>query len=346
MAKKAPSANGSPVTLKTIADALGVSVTTVGRALKNGHRISPEMVTKVQAKADELGYVRNLDAVKLRTGKTYVVMAFLAFSDDEEIGDSGSVGLLHGIHHRFSGTDYSVRAVPVALGESGLEKMREAVKGRNVDGIILDHTEPQDERVRFLLEHDIPFVTFGRTELFSEHSYFDLDNEDAAYQQTMALINNGQRRIALLDADSRYIFSRQRVRGYQRALLESGIPFDENLVKHIKLHADIAKDISQKLIQEQQADAFVCVNELVFLGARAGVRAILGSAYQQIGFSLRSGTNIAAYINSPSYISYYSRLDAGWSLADFLYRRIQGETVESCQRIEKTVIKQALALDF
>ena len=69
-----------PVTLKTSAAEIGVSVTTVARALKDGHKISPDMVRKVRETAARLGYVRNLEGARLRTGSSFVIMAFLGFS--------------------------------------------------------------------------------------------------------------------------------------------------------------------------------------------------------------------------------------------------------------------------
>ena len=328
----------APVTLRTIADAVGVSVTTVARALKDGERISPEMVRKVRETADALGYVRNMDGVKLRTGKTFIAMAFLSFSGEEEVGDSGSVGLLNGMHQQFAGTDYAVRAIPVEMGESGLEKLQQVVRGRNCDGLVLDHTEPQDARVRYLLEHDVPFVTFGRTELFSDHAWFDLDNEFAAWQGTKALIDAGYRNIALLEADQRYLFARQRLRGYRRALDEAGIPPRETLVRPVEMKPDVVREAASQLVAEG-ADSFVCVNELVFLGARAGVRRVAGSASEQVGYSMRSGTNLGAYIGTRVHISYFSRLEAGRILASLLLKRIDGAAPEECQQLARTELR-------
>ena len=336
MARKSP--GSAPVTLKTIADTLGVSVTTVARALKNGEKISPEMIQKLRKTADELGYVRNMDGVKLRTGKTFVVMAFLSFSNEEEVGDAGSVGLLNGIHQRFSGTDYAVRAVPVTFGETGLDKLRQVVTGRNADGIILDHTEPQDARVKYLLEQNIPFITFGRTELSPAHPYFDIDNEETAYQGTKSLIDQGYRRIAMLDADPRYSFVSQRVIGYHRALSEACLAADPTLMRHIDLRANVAKAAAAELV-DGGADAIVCVNELVFLGARAGVHQVLGPKAKTIGFSLRSGTNLGDYVSAPVNTSYFSRLEAGCNLADLLLKRIDGASVDACQSIGTTELR-------
>lgn len=328
----------APVTLRTIADSLGVSVTTVARALGRGDRLSPGTVHRVREAARELGYVRNLDGVKLRTGQTFVIMAFLGHSDEEEVGDSGSVGLLNGLHQHLAGTDYALRAVPVRLGESALDQIAAVVRGRNCDGLILDHTEPQDARVRYLLEQDVPFVTFGRTELYSEHAWFDVDNEFAALQGTRALIAEGHRRIALVDADPRFLFVRQRLRGYRAALAEAGIAPDEALVRHVDLRADAARAAARDLAAAG-ADGFVCVNELVFLGARAGVRDALAGADGQIGYSLRAGTNLAAYVGTRVHACHFSRLAAGRALAELLLRRIEGAPAGACQRIARTELR-------
>lgn len=335
---KTPTVSSSPVTLKTIADSLGVSVTTVGRALKDGHKIGEATVQKVKAEADRLGYVQNLDGLKLRTGKTLVVMAFLGHTTEEEIGDSGSVGLLNGIHSRFVGTGYAVRTVPVTIGESGLDKIEEVVRGRNADGIILDHTRPQDARVRYLLEQDFPFVSFGRTELYSDHAYFDLDNELAAYQGTKNLIEAGYKKIAMLDADADFLFVKQRMRGYASALGEAGLVLDPDMVRHIPLEADLARETTRELVG-RGADAIVCVNELVFLGARAACRDALRRDPKSIGFSVRTGTNIGEYLGTPMTASYFSRHEAGWNLADLLLKRIGGADMADCQIVAEPVLR-------
>lgn len=326
------------MTLKTIADEVGVSVTTVTRALRDGHRIGAATVEKVRAAAERLGYVRNLDGLKLRTGQTFVIMAMLGFTNEEEVGDSGSVGLLNGLHTRFSETEYSVRTIPITIGDSGMYRLREVVRGRNADGLVLDHTELEDERVQFLLENDVPFVTFGRTSLSERHAYLDIDNEHAAWQGTSALVNAGYQRIALLDADPRFVFVKQRLEGYRRALAENGLDFDPSLVEHLSLEADVARERAGKLTRDG-IDAFVCVNELVFLGARAGARRALGAEARDLGFSFRSGTNIGEYIGTPVHASYFSRVQAGWTLADLLLRRMDGVPVQSCQKIVQTELR-------
>lgn len=333
-------AAGERPSLKTIAKHLNMSVTTVSRALGDGERISDGTIRRVRAAADQLGYVRNLDGVKLRTGRSLVVFALLASAPEEEVGDTSAVGLLYGIHERFVGTDYSVRAIPLQVGDDVMPTLRDIVKGRLADGIILDHTDVADERVNYLQSVGLPFVTFGRTEGLPAHAYFDVDNEDTAYTCAKALLHHGFRRIAALEPDLRFTFARQRLNGYRRALAEAGIPFDESLVRHIELNAETARRNARDLIVEQGADSFVCVNEIVLLGALAAARDAGAVVGRDMGVATRSGTNIAAYLPVPLIVSFYSRIGAGRRLADFLLRRIEGEPLASLQRVDRAELRE------
>ncbi len=336
MSQKRP--DSSAVTMKTIAEKLGVSVTTVSRSMEDGYKTSPETVARVREMAIRLGYVRNLDGKKLRTGKSLVMMALLGSTREEEVGDSGSVGLLNGIHRRFSATEYSVRTAPVMIGADGLDKVQEIVRGRNADGLILDHTLPQDDRIRFLLEKNHPFVTFGRSDMCSEHAYFDIDNEYAAWQGTTSLASFGYTRIALLEASPEFLFVRQRMPGYARALQDAGLIVEPRLIRHIPLEADIAREEARSLMSEG-VDAIVCVNEAVFLGARAGIRQERPELLDTFGFAARTGTNIGEYIGTPIHASHYSRLNAGWNLADILLKLIDGAPVTQCQKVVRTELR-------
>ncbi|TKW65553.1 MAG: LacI family transcriptional regulator [Paracoccus denitrificans] len=327
--------SGAPVTLKTIAAELGVSVTTVARALKDGDRISAETVQRVRDAADRLGYVRNLEGAKLRTGRSLVIMAFLSFSTEEEVGDSGSVGLLNGIHQRLAGTDYAVRGVPVMPGQAALDQLRAVVRGRLADGVILDHIEAEDARIDFLLKAGLPFVTYGRTATPEQHPWFDIDNEQAAFQGTDALIRAGYRRIATIEGDRRFTFVQQRRQGHRRALASHGISPDPAL----EICSEIAADTARRnagLLLDQGADAFHCVNELAFLGALAGVRDRLGARADRIGFALRAGTKLAEYVATDSFVTYHERRQAGMRLADLVLRRIDGVPISACQELQET----------
>lgn len=328
------------VTLKSIAARLGVSVSTVARSLRDGDRISPETVELVRKVADEMGYVRNLDGVKLRTGNSFVIMALLGISADDDVSDSGAVGLLHGIHKRLEETDYSVRVAPVFLGAQAIDQLKRVVAGRKADGIILDQTKSDDERVSFLIESETPFITFGRDSRCTEHAYFDLDNEQAAFDTTVGLIRAGARRIGLLGGDVRYQFVRQRMDGYKAALAAHDIAFDPAIVKLVPIEASTAKEAALDLIKTHKVDAINCVNELAMFGANSALKTDQSLSPRPIQLASVSGTNIGQYLHNDLLVAYYSRVQAGWELADLLLQSLQGQPLDKVQQVAKMEIRQ------
>lgn len=109
-------------------------------------------------------------------------------------------------------------------------------------------------------------------------------------------------------------------------------------MRHIELDANEARNAAAS-ITAAGADAFVCLNELFFWGARAGARRMLGAKAHDIGYSVRTCTNFAEYIDTTVYASHYSRLETGLMLADLLLKRLDGAPLESCQRIEEAELR-------
>jgi LacI family transcriptional regulator len=110
------------------------------------------------------------------------------------------------------------------------------------------------------------------------------------------------------------------------------------MVRHIAPEADVARKEARALTA-RGADAIVCVNELVFLGARAACCDALRRDPNAIGFSVRAGANIGEYLGTSMTASYFSRFEAGWNLADLLFRRIKGAAMAACQIVAKPVLR-------
>ena len=164
----------SNITLKTLAKRTGFSVTTVSRALKNGPEINIETRKKVVEVANILNYQPNLYAYRLKMGKTFQLCFFLNQLDDISNYEKQ---IIKGIFKSLNNSNYELIVKPI-FRSNQVDAIREVVEKKLADGIIISHTTLNDERVKFLLEKNFPFVTHGRTELFSEHPYFDNDHAD------------------------------------------------------------------------------------------------------------------------------------------------------------------------
>lgn len=328
----------SAVTLKDIARHLNLSVTTVARSLGDGTKIGPDTIARVRAAARELGYVRNLDGLRLRTGRSMTMLAILGSAEDSEIGDPGAAGLMTGMQKRLSGTGYTINSLPVALTDRSPAQLGRLLQGHRGDGVIIDHIEPDDPRIALLDRLGLPFVAFGRTGPAARHAYFELDNRHAAHQGTAALIARGFRRPALVEAAPDLNFARERVQGYRDAIQEAGLPFDPALIVHCPTDAAAIRLATRSLAVTRRPDSWVCSNEIFLFGTMAGARDA-GQPVDRTGFSVRTATNVGAYLGVPLTAAHYPREQVGWHLADLLLQRINGTPPDKLQRIDRTEIR-------
>lgn len=203
-------AEGRP-TLKTIAQLAGLSVATVGRALKNAPDIGEETKRRVRELALQVGYRPNRAGVRLRTGKTNVIA--LVRSVQEDMLNHTSE-MINGIAAALRGTSYHMILMPYFLEEDPLTPIRYLVETGSADGVIIHQTTPDDERVRYMLARGFAFATHGRTELDTPHPYFDFDNETFARLIVQRMAARGRRRLALLAPPMSHCYSRHMHRGF------------------------------------------------------------------------------------------------------------------------------------
>ena len=167
----------------------GLGVTTVSRALKDAPEIGEETRRRVQLVARQVGYRPNRAGVRLRTGKTNVIS--LVLNTEEQI--SGFVSdIIYGISEALAQTPYHLIVTPYSRTNDPLEPVRYVVETGSADGIIISRTEPDDKRVRYMLERGFPFATHGRTDIGMPHPFHDFDNHAFARDAVQKLASLGR----------------------------------------------------------------------------------------------------------------------------------------------------------
>jgi LacI family transcriptional regulator len=221
---------GERPTLKTIAFMTGLGVTTVSRALKDAPDISQETKERVRLVATQIGYHPNRAGVRLRTGKTNVISLILNI-DEELMGLTSHI--VYGISEVLASTNYHLIVTPYRSDRDPMAPVRYIVETGSADGVILSSIEPEDPRVKLLLERNLPFATHGRTELGLPHPYHDFDNEAYAYDAVRRLAERGRRRLAILEPLPRFTFFHHMHAGYLAGLRDFGcerVPFRDATV--------------------------------------------------------------------------------------------------------------------
>ncbi|MCB1469414.1 MAG: substrate-binding domain-containing protein [Rhizobiaceae bacterium] len=234
-----PSDERNRPTLKTIAFMTGLGVTTVSRALKDAPEIGVETRKRVQLVARQIGYRPNRAGVRLRTGKTNVIS--LVLDTREQIGGFVS-DMIYGISEQLAQTPYHLIVTPHSRNHDPMEPIRYLVETGSADGIIISQTQPDDPRVRYMIERQFPFATHGRTTANGEHPYHDFDNRAFARIAVRRLAERGRKRLALLAPPSSLTYQHHMRSGFLDGLEEiqgSEVPLtsvtNEHTIDEIRL---------------------------------------------------------------------------------------------------------------
>jgi len=318
-------------TLRTIADATGFAVTTVSRALSDDPRIAAKTRAIVAEVAEQLGYVPDRAAQRLRTGRTKVISLLLNL-DHEFLGFTSE--FLAGFTGALDGTDYSVTIFADSVGGDRMSTVRTILRHRMADGLVFTRTECLDPRVRYLLEHDFPFVCHGRTDFTTPHPFVDFDNEAYAREAVARLLARGRKRLTIILPQSRFTFAQHLRYGFLSAVRAGGVAHE--IPEDLDLDggsAAIADWMRRRLAQPDPPDGFVCVGEVSALATLA--------ALTDAGLVYGRDADIVAKRGSPVFDLMRPRVDAvfediratGHDMGKILLRRLTGEPADRLQII-------------
>lgn len=249
------------LTINDIADTLGVSKTTVSRAISGKGRIGEETRNRVLQYIEEHNYRPNVIAKGLAQSRTYNIGLVIP-------GDYNIVELpffqncMLGISKIASSMDYDV-LVSIVTTED-ISRLQRVVVNHKVDGFILTRTLVNDVPAEYLKETGIPFVTIGSTE-DSSVVWIDNDHQSACRELTGRLIAQGMERIALIGGNRDHMVNRYRVQGFLDACkhLEGNAALEEEYVFSDVEDMETVEKIVEKLLREKiqciiSTDDYLC----------------------------------------------------------------------------------------
>lgn len=257
--------------LKELSELLGLSQTTVSRALNGYPEVSETTRMRVQRAAARHNYTPNPSARGLATGKAMTIGHVVPLADHDMINPhfADFIGAAGRVYQE-RGYDMLLSVVDADDQEKTYAKLK---RDRRVDGVIVHGPLADDPRITMLKELDIPFVVHGRT-LDDETSYrwVDVNNRRAFRQVTAHLTTLGHRRIALINGIETMVFAIKRREGYEVALADAGIATDTDLI----VSGDMTEPLGFNAVKgfmrlDDPPTAVVCASMLPAMGA---VRAI------------------------------------------------------------------------
>lgn len=255
------------ITLKEMAATLGISVSTVSKALKGYSDVNPETKQRVLELADSLNYIPNAFAQSLRSNESKTLgviipsMVHYFFSNilDAILKEAENRGYMVIILQ--SNEDYHLEKKQVDL-----------LINKGVDGILISLSDNTNnfKHLQKIIDYQIPLVLFDKIAKVINCSKVVIDDIKASYDAVNFLINKGYRRIAYFRADLNPQNSIDRFLGYKKALKDNDIKFDSSLVylcKNCSLDEGYASAKELLENKENEVDAIYTAADLLAIGA-------------------------------------------------------------------------------
>ncbi|MBL4725678.1 MAG: substrate-binding domain-containing protein [Rhizobiaceae bacterium] len=324
---------GKRPTLKDIAYMTGLGVTTVSRALNDAPDIGQGTKERVRLVATQIGYRPNRAGVRLRTGKTNVICLIL---NTEEDVMGLTAPLVSGISEIVGNTSYHLVMTPYGINQDPLEPVKYVVETGAADGIILSRTEPDDVRVRYLIENGVPFVTHGRTELDLPHAFHDFDNERYTSTAVGLLKEKGRKRVALVAPPGNFTFSKHMKSGFYAGLENHGLmeiavrnvttdsPFPEIQAEMERL-MDTSRDVNAR------PDGIICGSSDVAIAAVAAIEKMGLVLGEDVDVVAKDSLGLLVKLRPNIIIIPENFRIAGRDLASILLALINGESPQDHQ---------------
>lgn len=309
------------VSIRDIAQACGVSVATVSKALNGHHDISQQTRDKVKAKAVELGYQPNSVARALKTNRTYNLGVLFEDPQRSGLGHEYFSQILESFRAQAESHGYDVTFINRNIGGKSSTYL-EHCRYRGVDGVCVVSVNFTDFQMFELVQSDLPCVTIDHT--FNNRTSILSDNVQGTEALVHYVYRMGHRKIAFIHGE-RTAVTESRCVGYYKACSELGLNIPDDYVREGAYHNC---DLCEKLTAELLAlpDRPTCILMPDDISALGGIKAITQAGLripEDISLTGYDGIPLARYL-IPSLTTYHQNAqELGYWAAEKLIDRIE-----------------------
>ena len=253
--------------IRDVARELGLSISTVSRAMNARGEVSPETRRLVLETAASLGYRAHQSGRSLRQGRTdTVALVMPTHTARTQSGETFFLNVSNGLQEVLLPHGLDLVILPFGPSLQPEEFLRGVVDRHVADAYVLADTQRVDPRVDLLAQRHVAFVSLGRTRA-AEHTWLDLDFAGVAAQSVQRLAAAGHRRIAVALTDRDVNSDAEFLRGYRDAVAVHGVDTDPELVIRAPDTRDGGAVLADRLLAAaDRPTAVVLAQETMALG--------------------------------------------------------------------------------
>lgn len=266
--------------LKQLSAELGLSQTTVSRALGGYPEVKAETRKLVQAAAKRHNYMPSRRATSLATGKSMAIGHVIPMSSNHEMVNPIFSDFITGAGEVYADNGYDM-LLSVVRDQDELQAYRNLANKSAVDGIIVHGPRANDPRIALLEDLGLPFVVHGRSNTSNQsYSFVDVANTRAFRAATETLVDLGHRRIGLINGLESMDFAARRRTGYETALTDRGLHVDPALIVSDEMTEHFGYASARAMLQLPDPPTALVVSSIIMA---MGVVRALGDLALKIG---------------------------------------------------------------
>jgi len=253
-------------TIYDIAKRLDITAATVSRALNNNPKISEVTRQLVFETAAKMNYKQNRLAQSLRSGKSNNVGVIVP-----RIDSNFFASIIRGIEEELHPKGYHVIICQTHEDEARQMENITTLLNAQVDGILMSVSDVSEENnyvMKNVVDKNVPLIFFDRKKKMDGVSSVTINDFEGGYLATMNLIEQGCKRIAHLTGDLSLEIFENRKNGYQKALLDSGLEWNEDYVFQTKSNVEAGRKAVERLLAlDTPPDGIFSSSDFAALGA-------------------------------------------------------------------------------
>jgi len=320
--------------LKELSGILGISQTTISRALNGYPEVNKDTKKRVEEAAKKYGYAPSSIARRLAGKKVEAVGVIYPF--DRNLRSSPVfLEMVRMLSMRLRQEKIDLFIVPGDVDEE-IALYDRMVKGGRVDSFVVVATQRDDDRIKWLLDRNVPFVAHGRSGVSGDYSWFDVDNFGGIKKAAEKLIELGHRKIAFVNPRDEFNFAWDRKQGLLKAIEESAVKLEEPWLLEGSLDEDSGFHQAKKVLslgERERPTAILCSSVPNALGVLKAIK----SKQMKIG----QDVSVIAWDDGVSdmQIPQMSVISApvghsGERMGELVLKLLRGETKETCHELQ------------
>lgn len=309
-------------TIKKVAELAQVSTATVSHVINQTRFVSEETKARVLKTMEELNYIPNPAAQSLRSQKTKTIGLLIPILEDES-NNIFFMRVARGVEHIIRKKGYHIM-----LGNTNesLDYEVEQIKyfqSRQVDGLIIASTAGSHENLAEVFDEECPVVFIDRKPEGIRGDFVLNNGFQGSYDAVKMMIDKGHRKIGLLSGTLNLSPAQERLEGYRKALVDHGIPYDENLILVGESSFDNGYDMTRRLLEQSDITALFVASNAISLGSISYIQEKGIEVPEDLAIIGFDNYDWGAVSNPPLSVIQQSAYELGVKAAEVLLKKIR-----------------------